>query len=189
MGVGESEERCPASHAEPLAPGPLRRAAYGIDSFTEMLDLRHILQPQVESDEEADEGGVGGNGEGDAEGSAEGSAAGGATCGAAGGAAGGAAADSAVRAAAALAEAREGGGLALPRAALRACAPRTARFLARFRALNEALVEVVEDFSLVSFVPASASDPASLRAVLAAADKAGGWVMTSAAARLGASRA
>ena len=88
----------------------------------------------------------------------------------------------AIRTAVALAEARPGGGFSLPARGLRAIAPRTAAFLARFRALNDALVGVMEDFSLVSFVPASASDASTLRNVLAAADKAGGWVMTTAAA-------
>jgi hypothetical protein len=81
-------------------------------------------------------------------------------------------------AAAALVVATPGGGLAAPPAALRRLAPRTAAFLRKFRRLNAALAEVIEDFNLVSFTPVSAADAASVVALLAKADHAMGYVPT-----------
>ena len=71
-----------------------------------------------------------------------------------------------------------GGGMLASRSALRAMAPRTSAFLRKFRALNEALVEVIEDYNMVSFVPASCRDVPSLQRLLAACDKAIGFVPT-----------
>ena len=83
------------------------------------------------------------------------------------------------REAAALIERTPGGGLAAPFSALRRVAPRSARFLRRFRRLNEALAQVIEDYNLVSFMPVSAaSDDASVSALLAKADHAIGYVRT-----------
>ncbi|NWT20615.1 GPN2 GTPase, partial [Vireo altiloquus] len=48
-------------------------------------------------------------------------------------------------------------------------------FFRNFRRLNEKLVEVIEDYSLVSFVPLNVQDPQSLRRVLQAVDKANGF--------------
>ena len=117
-------------------------APYGIDSFTEMLDVRALL-PLAVSDDEEEGGGVGGEGS-----------------------------------VASLIERTPGGGLAASRVALSRLAPRSAKFLAKFRRLNEALAEVIQDFNLVSYLPASAGDDASVRALLAAADHAVGYVRT-----------
>ncbi|CAN8200436.1 unnamed protein product [Coccothraustes coccothraustes] len=47
-------------------------------------------------------------------------------------------------------------------------------FFRNFRRLNEKLVEVIEDYSLVSFVPLNVQDKQSMRQVLQAVDKANG---------------
>ncbi|POM70304.1 GPN-loop GTPase 2 [Phytophthora palmivora] len=52
------------------------------------------------------------------------------------------------------------------------------RLAERFRRMNEALVDVIEDFSLVSFLPLQIQDPATLQKVVAAIDKANGFVFT-----------
>ncbi|OWK54131.1 GPN-loop GTPase 2 [Lonchura striata] len=48
-------------------------------------------------------------------------------------------------------------------------------FFRNFRRLNEKLVEVIEDYSLVSFVPLNVQDKQSMRQVLQAVDKANGY--------------
>lgn len=48
-------------------------------------------------------------------------------------------------------------------------------FFRNFRRLNEKLVEVIEDYSLVSFVPLNVQDKQSMRQVLRAVDKANGY--------------
>ncbi|NXP55548.1 GPN2 GTPase, partial [Heliornis fulica] len=48
-------------------------------------------------------------------------------------------------------------------------------FFRNYRRLNEKLVEVVEDYSLVSFVPLNIQDKESVRQVLQAVDKANGY--------------
>ncbi|NWH38182.1 GPN2 GTPase, partial [Chloropsis hardwickii] len=48
-------------------------------------------------------------------------------------------------------------------------------FFRNFRRLNEKLVEVIEDYSLVSFVPLNVQDKQSMRRVLQAVDKASGY--------------
>ncbi|NXO63937.1 GPN2 GTPase, partial [Phainopepla nitens] len=48
-------------------------------------------------------------------------------------------------------------------------------FFRNFRRLNEKLVEVIEDYSLVSFVPLSIQDKQSMRQVMQAVDKANGY--------------
>ncbi|NXC01805.1 GPN2 GTPase, partial [Orthonyx spaldingii] len=48
-------------------------------------------------------------------------------------------------------------------------------FFRNFRRLNEKLVEVIEDYSLVSFVPLNVQDKQSMRRVLQAVDKANGY--------------
>ncbi|NWR43203.1 GPN2 GTPase, partial [Regulus satrapa] len=48
-------------------------------------------------------------------------------------------------------------------------------FFRNFRRLNEKLVEVIEDYSLVSFVPLNIQDKQSMRRVLQAVDKANGY--------------
>lgn len=53
------------------------------------------------------------------------------------------------------------------------------RFTERFHHLNEKLIEVIEDFSLVSFVPMQIQDPSTLNKVVASIDKANGFVFTS----------
>ncbi|KAF4321834.1 hypothetical protein JM18_003851 [Phytophthora kernoviae] len=54
----------------------------------------------------------------------------------------------------------------------------TSRLAERFRRMNEALVDVIEDFSLVSFLPMQIQDPSTLQKVVAAIDKANGFVFT-----------
>lgn len=49
----------------------------------------------------------------------------------------------------------------------------------RFRRMNEALIDVIEDFSLVSFLPLQIEDGQSLQKLIAAIDKANGFVFTS----------
>uniref|UniRef100_A0A8D0B556 GPN-loop GTPase 2 n=1 Tax=Salvator merianae TaxID=96440 RepID=A0A8D0B556_SALMN len=48
-------------------------------------------------------------------------------------------------------------------------------FFKNYRRLNEKLVEVVEDYSLVSFVPLSIQDKESMQRVMQAVDKANGY--------------
>uniref|UniRef100_A0A6G1RH18 GPN-loop GTPase 2 n=1 Tax=Hypotaenidia okinawae TaxID=2861861 RepID=A0A6G1RH18_9GRUI len=48
-------------------------------------------------------------------------------------------------------------------------------FFRNYRRLNEKLVEVIEDYSLVSFVPLNIQDKQSMRQVLQAVDKANGY--------------
>ncbi|NWR65560.1 GPN2 GTPase, partial [Bucorvus abyssinicus] len=48
-------------------------------------------------------------------------------------------------------------------------------FFRNYRRLNEKLVEVVEDYSLVSFVPLNVQDKESMRQVMRAVDKANGY--------------
>ena len=81
-------------------------------------------------------------------------------------------------AAAAGAVATPGGGLQVSGKALRNMAPRTAAFLKRFRKLNEALVEVLEDYNLVSFRTLSCREEPTVRRLLAEADRAIGFVAT-----------
>ncbi|KAJ0409508.1 hypothetical protein ATCC90586_009048 [Pythium insidiosum] len=50
---------------------------------------------------------------------------------------------------------------------------------AKFRRMNEALIDVVEDFSLVSFLPLQIEDGECLQRVIQAIDKANGFVFTS----------
>lgn len=49
----------------------------------------------------------------------------------------------------------------------------------RFRRMNEALIDVIEDFSLVSFLPLQIEDGESLQKVVQAIDKSNGFVFTS----------
>ncbi|GLE08345.1 hypothetical protein PINS_up019410 [Pythium insidiosum] len=49
----------------------------------------------------------------------------------------------------------------------------------KFRRMNEALIDVVEDFSLVSFLPLQIEDGECLQRVIQAIDKANGYVFTS----------
>ncbi|NXE15427.1 GPN2 GTPase, partial [Lophotis ruficrista] len=48
-------------------------------------------------------------------------------------------------------------------------------FFRNYRRLNEKLVEVIEDYSLVSFVPLNVQDKESMRQVMRAVDKANGY--------------
>ncbi|NWW33092.1 GPN2 GTPase, partial [Panurus biarmicus] len=48
-------------------------------------------------------------------------------------------------------------------------------FFRKFRRLNEKLVEVIEDYSLVSFVPLNVQDKQSMQQVMQAVDKANGY--------------
>ncbi|NWI67444.1 GPN2 GTPase, partial [Todus mexicanus] len=48
-------------------------------------------------------------------------------------------------------------------------------FFRNYRRLNEKLVEVIEDYSLVSFVPLNVQDKESMRRVMQAVDKANGY--------------
>uniref|UniRef100_A0A8B9PZA4 GPN-loop GTPase 2 n=1 Tax=Apteryx owenii TaxID=8824 RepID=A0A8B9PZA4_APTOW len=48
-------------------------------------------------------------------------------------------------------------------------------FFKNYRRLNEKLVEVIEDYSLVSFVPLNVQDKESMRQVMQAVDKANGY--------------
>ncbi|NXR05420.1 GPN2 GTPase, partial [Sagittarius serpentarius] len=48
-------------------------------------------------------------------------------------------------------------------------------FFRNYRRLNEKLVEVIEDYSLVSFVPLNVQDKKSMRQVMQAVDKANGY--------------
>ncbi|NWH47405.1 GPN2 GTPase, partial [Fregata magnificens] len=48
-------------------------------------------------------------------------------------------------------------------------------FFRNYRRLNEKLVEVIEDYSLVSFVPLNIQDKESMRQVMQAVDKANGY--------------
>ncbi|XP_037237550.1 GPN-loop GTPase 2 [Falco rusticolus] len=48
-------------------------------------------------------------------------------------------------------------------------------FFSNYRRLNEKLVEVIEDYSLVSFVPLNVQDKESMRQVMQAVDKANGY--------------
>jgi len=75
-------------------------------------------------------------------------------------------------------ETREGGGMLASRKALHKIAPRTAHFLKKFRKLNEALVEVIEDYNMVSFVPVSCRDMPSLHRLIKACDKATAFIPT-----------
>jgi hypothetical protein len=109
---------------------PPRIAAYGLDTFTEHLEIRNILPFQeVEED-------------------------------------GGAITSS------------QGGGLMASREAINQVAPRTAAFLKKFRKLNEALVEVIEDYNMVSFVAASCRDESSIQRLLKACDSATFFIPT-----------
>lgn len=49
-------------------------------------------------------------------------------------------------------------------------------FMKKYRQLNACLVDVVENFSLVSFLPLSISNPQLVKNVRAAVDKANGYV-------------
>lgn len=49
----------------------------------------------------------------------------------------------------------------------------------RFRRMNEALIDVIEDFSLVSFHPLQIQDTDTLQRLVQAIDKANGFVFTS----------
>ena len=142
-------------------------APYGIESFTDFLDVRALL-PGSDDDEAGVEGGAGSD----------------AGVGGGGGEAGaGAGSDSdGLPPIASLIQRTAGGGLAAPRAALARLAPRSAAFLSKFRRLNAALAEVINDYNLISFVPVSAGDAESVRALLATVDKAIGFVRTSAPA-------
>ena len=53
---------------------------------------------------------------------------------------------------------------------------RRSAFDLRYRRLNAALAEIIEDHSLVAFVPMSVSDATSVRRVISAVDRAGGFV-------------
>jgi len=134
-------------------PPPPPCAAYGLDTFSEMLELRDML-PSA-SDEEEEEEGAG----------AEEGAAGG---GGGGGGGGGVPAP----------RATPGGGLQVSGRSLRAIAPRSAAFLKKFRALNEALVGVLEDYNLVSFRTVSCREEPSMRKLLEEADHAIGFIPT-----------
>lgn len=59
---------------------------------------------------------------------------------------------------------------------LQRCAPRTSAFLKKFRSLNERIVELLEEYSLVSYLPMSVKSPLTMGSVLKAADKAIGFV-------------
>uniref|UniRef100_H9GNH8 GPN-loop GTPase 2 n=1 Tax=Anolis carolinensis TaxID=28377 RepID=H9GNH8_ANOCA len=48
-------------------------------------------------------------------------------------------------------------------------------FFKKYRRLNEKLVGVIEDYSLVSFVPLNVQDKESMRRVMQAVDKANGY--------------
>ncbi|NXM78263.1 GPN2 GTPase, partial [Serilophus lunatus] len=48
-------------------------------------------------------------------------------------------------------------------------------FFRNYRRLNEKLVEVIEDYSLVSFIPLNVQDKESMRQVMQAVDKANGY--------------
>lgn len=48
----------------------------------------------------------------------------------------------------------------------------------RFRRMNESLIDVIEDFSLVSFLPLQIEDGHSLQKLIQAVDKANGFVFT-----------
>ncbi|XP_038613935.1 GPN-loop GTPase 2 [Tachyglossus aculeatus] len=48
-------------------------------------------------------------------------------------------------------------------------------FFRRYRRLNEKLVQLIEDYSLVSFIPLNIQDKESIRRVLQAVDKANGY--------------
>jgi hypothetical protein len=129
----------------------------GIDQFTDMLDLNMVL-PTLEDveEEEAREREVAG---GAAASDARASAGGG------GGGGGGLSSSSS--------DASPVG--AAPRVRPR-FPPRTREFLRKFQRLNERVVELVTDYNLVSFMPASATDLSSILAVAAAADRAAGFV-------------
>ena len=124
-----------------------------------MLDLRSMLP--TASDEEEEEEEEEGVDEGEAGGQAEGGSGG-------GGGGGGAPAP----------RATPGGGLQVSGRSLRAIAPRSAAFLKKFRALNEALVGVLEDYNLVSFRTLSCREEPSLRKLLEEADRAIGFIPT-----------
>lgn len=64
------------------------------------------------------------------------------------------------------------------REAINQVAPRTAAFLKKFRKLNEALVEVIEDYNMVSFVAASCRDESSIQRLLKACDSATFFIPT-----------
>lgn len=70
----------------------------------------------------------------------------------------------------------DGGAMYLSSRQLRRFAPRTSTFLRKFRTLNEKIVELLEDYSMVSFLPMSVKSPLTMGAVLKAADKAIGFV-------------
>ncbi|CAK4742904.1 hypothetical protein LEN26_009667 [Aphanomyces euteiches] len=57
-----------------------------------------------------------------------------------------------------------------------AIAARKNRVKERFRKMNEVLIEVIEDFSLVSFLPLQIEDVESLQRVVNAIDKSNGYV-------------
>jgi hypothetical protein len=54
-------------------------------------------------------------------------------------------------------------------------------FLSRFKKMNEALVELVQDFSLVQFQPLTVNNKKSMAALLRIVDKAAGYLYTSSA--------
>ena len=140
------------THTHTPPPPPPLPTAYGIETFTDMMDIRSILPLHVDEEEEEEgEGGV----------AQEGSSSSTRASGGVGGV-----------------TTTEGGGLLASRGALRTMAPRTAAFLKKFRALNEALVEVIEDYNMVSFLAASSREVPSLQRLVAACDKANGFVPT-----------
>ncbi len=49
-------------------------------------------------------------------------------------------------------------------------------FMKKYRKLNKSLVDVVENYSLVTFLPLSISDPQLVKNVRAAIDKANGYI-------------
>lgn len=53
---------------------------------------------------------------------------------------------------------------------------RTARFMSRYRQLNERLADIVEDYNLVAFVPVTIKEPTTLVAALRMIDKSHGFV-------------
>jgi hypothetical protein len=140
----------------PFYPTPLfpAQTAYGIDTFSDMLELRDML-PAASDDEE---GGEEISGVADGEGAGKRGGGGGAS--------------------APAPRATPGGGLQVSGRALRAIAPRSAAFLKKFRALNEALVGVLEDYNLVSFRTVSCREEPSMRELLEEADRAVGFIPT-----------
>jgi len=128
-------------------------AGYGLEQFTEMLDLRSVLPPlDLDDDDDVDSYDNNGGGGGDNALKHEGG------------------------------EVRGGGDKVRVKSSLGRIKPkfppRSIEFLRKFHRLHEKVVEVVEDYNLISFSAISVKDPASIVQLQERIDHATGFVQT-----------